>query len=286
MILTLAMASPVMGCASVPLEKKLTIGITSWDECVAVSNLTKVLLKDELNYDRVEFKTLDTASLLEGVSNGDLDAFQAVRIPNHQRYLTSAQDEVEVLGPWFQGTGKVGIAVPSYMGITSIPQLKRTDATEIIGIEPEATISKRIPQEVIPTYDLEQEYAEWSAPGMLYEVGKRISNRESFAFIAWSPHWMNQRYDFVYLDDPEDTLGELDDPSRITTVVRKYLPNDDPVAYALMKTMTLTEEQVGDLEEAINTARDPLQGARQWARDNRDVVQPWIDTARQAQQGS
>jgi glycine betaine/proline transport system substrate-binding protein len=172
------------------------------------------------------------------------------------------------------------------MGSTSIPQLKRTDATEIIGIEPEATISKRIPQEVIPTYNLEQEYGEWSAPAMLDEVGKRISDKEKFAFIAWSPHWMNQRYDFVYLDDPENTLGELNDPSKITTVVRKYLPNDNPVAYTLMKTMTLTEEQVGDLEEAINTAGDPLQGARQWARDNRDVVQPWIDTAWQAQQRS
>ena len=121
---------------------------------------------------------------------------------------------------------------------------------------------------------------------MLDEVGKRINNKEEFAFIAWSPHWMNQRYDFVYLDDPENTLGELDDASSITTVVRKYLPNDNAVAYTLMKTMTLTEEQVGDLEEAINTAGDPLQGARQWVRDNRDVVQPWIYTARQAQQRS
>ena len=283
-VLTLVTASLVMGCANVPLEKKLTIGITSWDENVAVSNLTKVLLKDELDYDRVEFKTLDSASLFESVSSGDLDAFQAVRIPNHQRYLTSAQDEGEVLDPWYQGTTEFGIAVPSYMGLTSIPQLKRTDATEIIGIEPEAPISKRIPQEVIPTYHLEQEYGEWSAPAMLDEVGKRISNKEKFAFIAWSPHWMNQRYDFVYLDDPENTLGELNDPSKITTVVRKQLPNYNPMSYALMKTMTLTEEQVGDLEEAINTAGDPLQGARQWVRDNRDVVQPWIHTARQAQQ--
>ena len=97
---------------------------------------------------------------------------------------------------------------------------------------------------------------------------------------------MNQRYDFVYLDDPENSLGELNEPSRITTVVRKHLRNDYPVAYALMKTIRLTEEQVGDVEEAINTAGDPLQGARQWVRDNRDVVQPWIYTARQAQERS
>ncbi len=121
-------------------------------------------------------------------------------------------------------------------------------------------------------------------PLLLYEVGKRISNRETFAFIAWSPHWMNQRYDLVYLDDPQDALGELNEPSSITTAVRKQLPNDEPVAYAFMKALTLTEEQVNDLEGAINAAGDPLSGARTWASNNRDVVQPWIDAAKQARQ--
>ena len=119
--LTLVIAGLVVGCSDISREKKITIGATSWDESVAVSNLTKVLLEDELGYDRVELKTLDTASLFESVSSGDLDVFQAVRLPNHQRYLSSAQDEVELLDPWFQGTPRIGIAVPRYMNITSIP---------------------------------------------------------------------------------------------------------------------------------------------------------------------
>jgi glycine betaine/proline transport system substrate-binding protein len=265
-----------MGCAGGSSERRVIIGTTSWDESVAVSSLTKVLLKDELGYDRVELKTLDVASLFNSVDSGDLDAFQAVRMPDHQEYLTSAQDGVELLAPWFQGTTKVGIAAPTYMSITSIPQLNLTGAKEIIGIEPEATISKKIPDEVIPTYHLEQEYVEWSVPAMLYEVGKRINNREEFAFIAWRPHWMNQRYNFVYLEDPENALGELNDPSRITTIVRKRLADDDPVAYALMKTLTLTEEQVDGLEEAINVAGDPISGAETWAKNNRELVQSWI----------
>ena len=283
-ILILLVPALAVGCAKVTSERKLTLGAASWDESIAVSNLTKVLLEDELGYDRVELKTLDTASLFESVSGGDLDAFQAVRLPNHQRYLSSAQDEVELLDPWFQGTPRIGIAVPRYMNITSIPQLNQSGAEEIIGIEPDVKVSKIIPDEVIPTYNLKQGYTEWSAPAMLYEVGKRLSNKEQFAFIAWSPHWMNQRYDFVYLDDPENALGELNDPSSITTIVGKYLWNDEPVAYALMKTMTLTEEQIDSLEEAINTTGDPLEGARDWARDNRDVVQPWIYSAKQAGQ--
>ena len=119
---------------------------------------------------------------------------------------------------------------------------------------------------------------------MLYEVGKRISNKEEFAFIAWSPHWMNQRYNFVYLADPENALGELNDPSSITTAVRKHLSEEDPVAYALMKALTLDEKQFDALEEAINAAGDPLKGAESWAKNNQEVVQHWIDTAKQVQQ--
>ena len=272
------------GCAGDSSEDKLAIGTTGGDESVAVSTLTQALLKDELGYDRVDLKTLDVATLFKAVGSGDLNAFQTVRLPDHQEYINSSGDEVELLDPWFEGTARIGIAAPSYMNITSIPQLNQTDAKEIIGIEPEAPISKRIPDEVIPTYHLEQEYVQWSAPAMLYEVGKRIRNGEEFAFIAWSPHWMNQRYDFVYLEDPENTLGELNNTSKLTTIVNKHLPNNAPAAYTLIKALTLTEKQVDDLEEAINAAGDPLEGARTWVENNRDTVQPWIDAAKQAQQ--
>ena len=64
-------------------ENKVTIGVTDWDESIAVSNLTQVLLMDELGYDSVVLKTLDVASLFEGVGSGDVEAFQAVRMPDH-----------------------------------------------------------------------------------------------------------------------------------------------------------------------------------------------------------
>jgi glycine betaine/proline transport system substrate-binding protein len=294
-LLTLMIGIFTAGCAD--LEKNLTetkeptknkelvIGDIGWDEGVAVSNLTKALLEDELGYDSVELKTLDVASLFERVGNGELDAFQDVWIPSHQEYLSGVQNNVELLDPWYRGTTRVGIAVPSYMNITSIPQLNLTAAEEIAGIKQEAAISKSISDVVIPTYLLKQEYSAWDAPAaMLFEVDKRIRNGEAVAFVAWSPHWMNQEYNLIYLDDPEGALGDLDETSRITTIVRGDFANDEPVAYAFMKALSLTEEQLNNLEGAINSAGDPLLGARTWAENNRDVVQPWIDAAKQAPQ--
>jgi glycine betaine/proline transport system substrate-binding protein len=132
---------------------------------------------------------LDIASLFEGVGNGEADAFQDVWLSNHQEYLSEVQDNVDLLEPWYTGTTRVGIAAPSYMNITSIPQLNQTPTEEIDGFKPEAAISKRISEKVIPTYRLTQEYSPWDAPAaMLFEVDKRIRGREPFAFVAWSPH--------------------------------------------------------------------------------------------------
>lgn len=38
------------------------------------------------------------------------------------------------------------------------------------------------------------------------------------------------------------------------------------------------------MELAIYKADNPEQGVRNWLQDNRDVVQPWVDAAKEAQQ--
>jgi glycine betaine/proline transport system substrate-binding protein len=57
----------------------------------------------------------------------------------------------------------------------------------------------------------------------------------------------------------------------------------DPVAYAFMDALELTEAQINGLEYAINKEDDPLVGARRWVSENREVVRPWIAAARNAQ---
>jgi glycine betaine/proline transport system substrate-binding protein len=267
-----------------PENSTLTLGDIGWDESVAVANLSKVLLEERIGYEEVELQTLDVALLFEGVGNGDLDAFQDVWLPNHRQLLDEQGDNVVQLDPWFQGQTTFGIAVPSYMDVTSLEDLNDTHVDEILGIEPGAVIMQRIPDEVIPTYHLKQSLVESSTAGMLAEVDSRYNNREEFAFVAWSPHWMNQRYNLRLLDDPEDALGELNDPAQLSTIVNKDLRQNDPVAYTFLDAITLNEEQLDGLEDTINEVGDPLEGARQWAEANPEVVQPWIDAAENAQE--
>jgi len=264
--------------------KTLDIADIGWTENTAVSELTKVLLEEELGYEEVTVHTRDLNSVFEDVATGDLDAFQDVWLPNQRDLIVSVEDDVELLDPWYQGQTKQGIGVPSYMDTMSLDQLNQSDADLILGIEPSSVVMQRVFDEVIPPYDLHQKLVESSTEGMLAEVDNRYRNREDFAFIAWSPHWMNQRYDFRYLKDPKDAFGELNDPAEVVTIVDEGLSKEDPVAYAFMDALTLDEEQLNDLESTINEAGDPLEGARRWAQNNREVWQPWVEAAEDAQE--
>ncbi len=276
---TLAALGLATGCGGPEKNRELALGNIGWDENVAVSNLTKALLEDELGYERVEIRKAELGPTFQAVATGDLDAFQDVWLPNQKALLAEVAEDVEQLDPWFQDTTEQGIAVPAYMDATSIDQLNGTDADQILGIEPSAVVMQVVADQVMPEYGLKQKLVGASTEGMLAEVEQRYNDEEDFVFLAWSPHWMNQRYDFRYLEDPEDALGDVNDPAQITMIVNEDLPDDDPAAYAFLQALTLTEEQVNDLEGTINEAGDPLVGARQWAEDNRDAVQPWIDAA-------
>lgn len=265
-------------------NKELTIADIGWTENTAIAQLTKVLLEEQLGYEEVTVKTSDLDSVYDGVAKGDLDAFQDVWLPNQRALLESVQDDVEQLNFSYQGRTKQGIAVPAYMDATSLDQLNQSQAQLILGIEPGSVVMGKVYEEVMPAYDLHQKLVEGPTDGMLAEVENRYRNREEFALVAWSPHWMNQRYDLRYLEDPKDAFGELNNPASITTIVNKSLPQDDPVATAFMNTLILDEEQIGDLESTINEVGDPHDGARRWSEDNREVWQPWVEAAQAAQE--
>ena len=285
-ILALALgALAPTGCGLLGKEEVLRLANIGWDENVAVSSLTKVLLEDELAYGLVEISTQGLDSAYRDVASGELDAFQDVWLPNQEDLLEGVAGDVEHLDPWFLGQTKQSMAVPAYMDIESIDQLDDTDAEFIFGIEPSSRVMREVvggdAGGVIPAYGLEQKLVEAPTAGMLYEVGRRYALGEEFAFLAWSPHWMNQRFDIRYLEDPKDAMGETNDPAECSTIVSEDLREEDPVAHAFVDALALTEDQINGLERAINEAGS-LAGARRWASENRRVVRPWIEAARAA----
>jgi glycine betaine/proline transport system substrate-binding protein len=276
-------ALTLTGCGGLGQNGELLLANIGWDENVAVSNLTKVLLEEELGYERVDVDTNeDLDATYRDVASGEVDAFQDVWLPNQKALLEQVAEDVEHLDPWFLGETKQGMAVPAYMDVRSIDQLNGTDVQFILGIEPSSVMMQEVGQEVIPSYGLEQKLVAAPTAGMLAEVERLYAFREQFVFLAWSPHWMNQRFDITYLEDPKDAMGPTNDPAKCSTIVRGDLREADPVAYAFMDALELTEEQINGLESMINDEDDPLAGAKRWVSENREVVRPWIEAASNA----
>lgn len=265
-------------------SKTLTVGNIGWDENVAVSNLTKILLEEDLGYEKVELKTLDIGLLFDGVASGDLDAFQDVWLPKtHETYWNKYKDEIVDLGRWYEGPASLGLAVPDYVEAQSIGDLNEYRSEfggKIVGIEPGSGIMKITENEAIPEYDLDYELIGSSTPSMLSEVKKAVGNKEPVVFTAWKPHWVFTAYPVRYLEDPKGAMGGSE---HLVAIARQGLKEDAPDAFALLDALNLSEDQLGELELAIQKSGEPLKGTKTWLDDNRDVVKPWVDAAKQAQ---
>jgi glycine betaine/proline transport system substrate-binding protein len=287
-LLLLAVAALGVGCGFGG-GGNLTLGYLDWNENVANATLTKVLLEDDLGYDSVELKLADRVGLVyQDLIDGETEAFQDAWMPNHQQYVAEGEGRIEVLeAPWYVGKTRYGIAVPDYMkGVDTISDLDHSGTEMITGIEPGTVLMERIASDVIPRYHLSSNLVEASTPAMLTELKQSYSMQEPIVFLAWSPHWMNREYDFHYLSDPKNAMGSVDAPQSIHTVARKGLADDDPAAYALISAMRLDADEVASLEISINNAANPEAGVRRWLeeRKNREVVRPWVEAAKKAQE--
>jgi len=303
LVVALTVAALVVGCgggggSGSSENKTLTLGVAGgWTENEAIAAITKVVLEEDLGYQTVETKVLDLGLVFEGVAGGDLNAFQDVWLPNHQQQMAEVEGDVEHLDPWYEGQTTFGLAVPDYMADTkSIADLNQSGAERIIGIEPGAVITTKIEENVIPDYNLTLEHEPSSTQAMLAEVERLYQDEEPFVFPPWCPNPMcghvegvfptneyGGLYDFHYLEDPKNSLGNLDEPAKISSIVNEDLSEDDPVAYAFLKTIRMNAEELVTLEDEIAKAGDPVKGAKAWLEDNRDVVQPAIDAAKQEQ---
>lgn len=273
------------GGAGSSQNKTLDLGYIEWDENVANSHVIKYIAEKDLGYEQVNLKLADVGPVFEGVANGDTAAFLDAWMPNHRQYLDKVGDGAVLADdPWYLGETEYGIAVPDYMAdVQSVADLNDSGAEVITGIEPGALLMERIEDNVIPAYDLNLNLVGSSTPAMLAALQRAYRQEEPFVFLGWSPHWMNARYDFHYLEDPKNAMGTIDDPAKLYAVVNKDLKDNDPVAYALIDAMEFTKPQMDKLELEIQNSDSPDAGAQNWVEQNRDVVEPWINTAKKAQ---
>lgn len=143
---------------------------------------------------------------------------------------------------------------------------------KIIGIDAGAGIMKSTAK-AIQDYNLSDwKLVEGSGAAMTATLDKAIKAKKPIIITGWTPHWMFNKYDLKYLEDPKKSYGEAEG---IHTIARKGLQQDAPIAYEFLKRFKWTPEDMGEMMVAIQAGTSPEQAAKDWAEKHADKVQEW-----------
>ncbi|MGM0418980.1 MAG: glycine betaine ABC transporter substrate-binding protein [Thermodesulfobacteriota bacterium] len=262
---------PALGFAG---DKKVDLLYVEWAETVASTNVIKTVLEDQ-GYD-VEITPVSAAVMWTAVASGDSDGFTGAWLPvTHGEYLDEFENELDLLGKNLEGA-KIGLAVPQYMDIDSIEDLKTNPEAvnnKIIGIDPGAGIMGKT-EKALKEYKLDDiELVSSSGPMMTADLKNKYEEKEPVVVTAWTPHWMFSRWDLKYLKDPKKVYGETE---YIGTVARKGLKKDKPEVYKILDNFKWTLEEC---QQVMLWARenDPETAAAKWVKENPDRVKSWVN---------
>jgi len=283
-----------MSLSSVPTAaaqaEPIRIYVDEYAEGQVMSHVAKQVI--ETTYDvPVELKMVAVGPAFLGVANDDRSLFLVAWLPRtHGAYMDRVGDDVENLGELFDGA-RLGWAVPAYVPedqLASIADMKKPDVQDklggkIQGISAGAGLMQ-VSKETIDGYGLDDDYRliTASSAAMTAALKRAIDNKEWIAVTAWSPHWMWERFDLRYLDDPKGVLGGRE---HVDAIASKGLAKSEPEVHAMLKRMHYTLDQINTaLVHAEETSY--AEAAQTFIDEHPDVIAEWTGRDAQNQSGA
>lgn len=266
----------ITACTPQKGEKTADLVYVNWAEGIAYTNLAKVVLEDKMGYE-VEITSADVGPAYTAIAQGDADAFMETWLPVlHADYYEQFEDDIVDLGTVYEGT-RSGLVVPTYVDIDSISQLNSVRDQfdgEITGIDAGAGIMKTT-NNLIEEYNLDFDLIQSSGPAMTSALQRAINNEEWIVVTGWKPHWKFGRWDLKFLKQDEDKM--LWETGNIHIMGRQDLSIEKPELANFLASMELSDPELADLMVAINESdEDNEVVARQWMKENEDVIEEWI----------
>ncbi|RFU69495.1 glycine betaine ABC transporter substrate-binding protein [Bacillus sp. V59.32b] len=147
---------------------------------------------------------------------------------------------------------------------------------EITGIDPGAGLMKAT-EKAMKDYKLSDwTLREGSSTAMTAELQKAYEDKEPIIITGWTPHWMYQKYDLKYLEDPKGSYGE---DENIHTVVRKGFEEETPGAYKVLDQFYWEPSDMEEVMVDTQEGMDPKDAAKKWIKSHSKEVQQWTKGA-------
>ncbi|UEM01424.1 glycine betaine ABC transporter substrate-binding protein [Skermanella rosea] len=275
-----------LGAAGAFAKEPIRIGLNNWAEAIAVSHMWQQVL-GEKGYE-VELKTVEKAILYTGLSTDAIDVALEIWMPTTDAaYYDRFKDRIDLHESWYHGA-RLGLAVPAYMEIGSIEDLKDRAATfgngrssdGIVGIEAGSSLMA-MTEQAIKTYGLDYNLVTSSEVAMISALDRAYRQENPVVVTLWSPHWVFAKYDLKYLQDPRNAYGATDD---IHFMSRKGFAEDYPEVLGWLNAWSMDDDSLGSLMAEVNEANSPEEGARAWIAENRALVDGWLEPQESARE--
>lgn len=257
-------------------EKLVKMGIVNWSDSIAMSNIVKVVLEQELGF-TVETTTADIGIIFSSIAQKDYDLYVDTWLPvTHKTYMDTYTEEIEKISTTYEGA-RIGLVVPEYVDIDSIEQLndhKERFNSDIVGIDTGAGIMGTT-ETVVEEYGLDFNLMASSGPVMTATLKSAIDEGEWIVVTGWKPHWKFARWDLKFLEDPKVIYGEAENT---WAVGYTGFTEDFPEVTDFLENFMLTDQQLGEVMGLMNDSEEePYTIAQQWVADNPDAVQKWVE---------
>jgi glycine betaine/proline transport system substrate-binding protein len=269
-----ALATTLLTGAASAAGKAVNLAYVEWSDAVVATNLLAETLKTK-GYE-VTLTPLPAAAMWQAVATGEADAMVAAWLPaTHAAYYAKLKDQIDLVGPNVEGA-KIGWAVPAYVDIASVEDLKTKGSevgNKVIGIDPGAGLMQAS-EKAIKDYDLSSvTLVDGSDATMTAALKDAIDRKEPIVVTTWTPHWMFGRWDLKYLADPKGAFGGEE---TVNTVARKGLAADMPEVHKVLANfkISLADEQKLMLQNEEKGA-NPAATAKAWIDANPDKVAAW-----------
>ncbi|WP_123591619.1 glycine betaine ABC transporter substrate-binding protein [Salinisphaera orenii] len=274
-----AVAGVAFGPALADEPEPIRIYVDEYAEGQVMSHVAKKVIESEYDIP-VEFKNVAVGPAFLGVAEDERSLFLVAWLPRtHGAYMERVGDEVDNLGELFDGA-RLGWAVPAYVPedeLGTIADLGKADVRErldgtIQGISAGAGLMQ-VSEEVIDGYGLDDyRLITASSAAMTAALKRAIDDEEWIVVTAWSPHWMWERFDLRYIEDPDGVLGGRE---HVDAIASKPLAESAPEVHAMIRRMHYSLDQINaalvDAEETSDEA-----AAQTFIDEHPEVIAEWV----------
>lgn len=260
--------------ASAAQNRSITIGTYPFPEDIAVTHVWKQLLEKK-GYN-VTIKEASRPIIVFGVAHGDLDFALELWLPYTDKDKYEAvKDKVTLIGPWYDKAWQ-GLAVPDYMHIKTIGDLRKIagdfDKKIIYTADAGAVVTEHA-KGAIKKYDLPFKALVSTEAAAITQLSRAYPDKKPIVLTLWRPHWAWAEYNLHMLVDPK---GAFTKPNHIYAYTTKGFEDSFPKVARWLSQFHLNAKQLPALMNKVRQSNSPQKVASQWISSHKPVWQKWL----------